>query len=612
MSEGGKATSSPQGSAEAGLAGADDVDLEDIGKVGLFAVYRPFFKGEGWRLALLSTSSFLAGLSEAALLVVLARLAFSIGDSDSSAIDVGPLQGLDLSVDVLFVVALVLTLGRSTMQLIDAHMTARLTALLTTRIRAETFGDYVRASWAVQADEDEAVVQDLLVRHVNRVTSAVGVISSGVSAAFTLLALVGSTFLIDPLAALLIIVTGFLLFSAMRPITMRARGVAQGQLEAGRKYGAQSMEAAELSLEIRSFGVSDAVAERLAEATAAEVSTIYWAQLYRRLVNALYQLVAVSVLLLGLLAVHLFLDRPLASIGAIVVILVRSFNQSGALQSTYHSMVEMLPFALRLQRENERFRRSVPPSGGRLLEEPGPLRLEHVSYSYTGEEAALHDLSFEVAAGEAVGIVGPSGSGKSTLIQILLRLRHPDEGRYLIGGVDAREIDDESWFGQVAFVPQDCRVFNGTIRENIRFFRPEATDEEIEEAARRAHVHDEIVAMPGGYDMELGSRGGALSGGQRQRIAIARALVRKPAILVLDEPTSALDMRSEALVHEAFTELKGSVTLFVIAHRLSTLNTCDRIMVMGDGRLQAFGARDELERTSEFYREALHLSRIRT
>ncbi len=614
VTDNGAVTAGSRGASNDGAAPSPPPPCTEHGQeeqLGLFAVYRPFFRGQGWRLGALSVSSFLAGMAEAALLVLLATLAFRIGGDDAAAVELGPLRNLDLGVDALFVVALLLTLGRSAMQLTSAHMTARLTAVLTTRTRAETFADYVRASWAVQSEEEEAFVQDLLVRHVTKLTSAVGTMASGMSIGFALLALIASAIAIDPLAALLIVVTGGVLFVVLRPVTSRARQVANGQLEAGRRYGAQSMEAAELSLEIRSFGVSDQLAARLAESTEAEVRTIYWSLLYRKLVTAIYQLVAVLVLIGGLFSVHTFLDRPLASIGAIVLILVRAFNQSGTLQSSYHAMVETAPFAERLLAERRRFRDSIPPEGAVPLDQPKSLELVGVSYSYPTGEPALRDISFQVSRGEAIGIVGPSGSGKSTLIQILLRLRHSDEGRYLVGGVDAREINDESWFDQGAFVPQDCRVFNGTIRDNIRFFR-DATDQEVEEAARRAHVHDEILAMPGGYDMVLGSRGGALSGGQRQRIAIARALVRQPAILVLDEPTSALDMRSEKLVHEAFNELKGKVTLFVIAHRLSTLNTCDRIMVLGDGRLQAFGARHELERESAFYREALELSRIRS
>ncbi|QXC60267.1 ABC transporter ATP-binding protein/permease [Aquihabitans sp. G128] len=221
-------------------------------------------------------------------------------------------------------------------------------------------------------------------------------------------------------------------------------------------------------------------------------------------------------------------------------------------------------------------------------------------------------MSFTIAPGEAIGIIGPSGSGKSTLIQLILRLREPSSGRYLVDGIEAGELEDDAWFREVAFVPQDCRVISASIRDNIRFFRPHLTDDEVVEAAKRAHVHEEIVAMPEGYDTVLSSRGGGLSGGQRQRVALARALATTPSILVLDEPTSALDMRSEALVHETLTKLQGSVTLLVIAHRLSTLKTCDRIMVFGAGELQAFGDRATLETENEFYRSAIELSRLRS
>ncbi|MEZ5323250.1 MAG: ATP-binding cassette domain-containing protein [Microthrixaceae bacterium] len=275
-------------------------------------------------------------------------------------------------------------------------------------------------------------------------------------------------------------------------------------------------------------------------------------------------------------------------------------------------MSETTVFAERLLSERARFRASVPPSGDRSLGDAANLSMRNVNYRYVDDRPALTDVSFDVRHGEAIGIIGPSGAGKSTLIQLLLRLRYPDSGTYTIGGVDARSVDDGSWFSEVAFVPQDCQVYNDTIEENIRFFRTDATLDDVIDAARRAHIHDEIMAMPDGYATPLGSRGGALSGGQRQRVAIARALVRRPRIMVLDEPTSALDMRSESLVHETFAKLKGNVTVFVIAHRLSTLNTCDRIMVFGDGRLQAFGERRELERESRFYREALDLSRIRS
>jgi ATP-binding cassette subfamily B protein len=583
------------------------------GPDGLIQTYRPLFAGEGVHIGLLAVVSFVGGMTEAVLLVVLARLAFAIGGDESQLGGLGPLQSIDLDIPTLFYVTTALGLLRAGFQVWAGHLNATLVGRLVTRLRRETFADYSAASWAVQSAMDEATVQDLLVRHVTRVTSALVAVSGAFLLFFTLLAMLVSAVLVDPLSALLVVVAGLLLFALLRPLSALAKRYAQLQVEAGRRYAHASLEAIGLSLEIRAFGVNHEVADRLGERTTAEVKPIYVSNLLQRVVLAVYQLFAVAILLLGLWAVYSVIDRPLASLGAIVVILVRSMNIASSIQSFFHTIVETAPFSENLDRERRRFRESAPPSGDVLVPEHPSLSFEQVTYRYTSEAApALEDVSFDVAFGEAVGVIGPSGSGKSTLIQLLLRLRDPDEGRYLVGGVDARGVEEDAWFRQVAFVPQDCRTLNGSVRDNIRFYRPWITDEQVEEAARRAHVHDEIVAMPDGYDTDLGSRGGSLSGGQRQRVAIARALAAQPQLLVLDEPTSALDMRSEARVHETLTELQGSVTMIIIAHRLSTLKTCDRIMVMGGGRLQAFGERAELEERSGFYREAIALSKLRS
>ena len=197
----------------------------------------------------------------------------------------------------------------------------------------------------------------------------------------------------------------------------------------------------------------------------------------------------------------------------------------------------------------------------------------------------LRDVSFTTEAREIIGIVGPSGAGKSTLVQLILRLRDPSGGRITADGRDIREFSLEDWYRHIAFVPQEARLFAGTIGENIRFFREHVDDAMVERAAQRAHLHDEILAMSHGYDTSVGERGGELSGGQRQRLCIARALVDEPDIIVLDEPTSALDPRSEALMRETMAALRRHTTVFVIAHRMSTLTICDRIMVIHGGGL---------------------------
>jgi len=582
---------------------------------GLLATYRPLFHGQRWNLIGISLLSFLAGIVEGLLLVMVANIAITIGSnsSDASTIEasLGPLSKLNLSIESSFAIALGLAVARFVLQLWTTHISATVTAKLTADMRAGTFRDYASASWAEQASHPESDIQDLLLRHVNRVTASIGVMASAVSYACTLAALVISATLIDPVSAILLAVSGGILFILIRPLTAVAKRVSRQSQDAGLAYSQRSLEAIGTSLEIRAFGVTEPVTVRLADATAREIRPTYTGMLLRQLVTSLYQGATIVLLLGGLFATYSFLNQPLASLGAIVVILIRALNQTSAIQSSYHAIGEAAPFLERLENERAKFREAVPHSGDVSIAAPGRLRFEDVSYAYTPGSWALNDVTFEVRSGEAIGIIGPSGSGKSTLIQLLLRLREPTTGRYLIDDTDAGEVVEDDWFDTVALVPQDSRVINGSVRDNIAFYR-EATEEQIISAAKRAHIHDEILAMPDGYDTDLGNRGGAVSGGQRQRISIARALLRKPSILVLDEPTSALDMRSEALVHETFTDLKGSVTIFAIAHRLSTLNTCDRILVMQEGRLQAFGARQELEANSDFYRDALRLSKIRS
>jgi ABC-type multidrug transport system fused ATPase/permease subunit len=197
-------------------------------------------------------------------------------------------------------------------------------------------------------------------------------------------------------------------------------------------------------------------------------------------------------------------------------------------------------------------------------------------------------------------------------VQLLLRLRDPTRGRILSDGRDIRDLDLDDWFRQVTFVAQEARLFAGTVADNIRFFRSAVGQDEIERAARLAHLHDDIVSWKSGYGTPVGERGGAISGGQRQRVCIARALLGDPSLVVFDEPTSALDVRSEALMRETMASLAPERTVFVVAHRLSTLSICDRILVVLNGCLQGFDEPTALELSNPFYREALALSGMRS
>ena len=240
----------------------------------------------------------------------------------------------------------------------------------------------------------------------------------------------------------------------------------------------------------------------------------------------------------------------------------------------------------------------------------GAIDVNDVSFTYDGADEVLHHVTLHVAVGETVAVVGPSGGGKSTLCQLIPRFYDVTEGSIAIDGVDVRHIRLDDLRRAIGVVQQDVFLFAGTVRENIRYGRPDASDEEVENAARRAEIYEDILAMPQGFDTYVGERGVLLSGGQKQRIAIARIFLKDPPILILDEATSALDSVTEAKIQHAFDLLARGRTTLIIAHRLSTIRSAHRILVVQEGRIAEQGSHEELLRKQGAYARLYHTQNL--
>ena len=246
--------------------------------------------------------------------------------------------------------------------------------------------------------------------------------------------------------------------------------------------------------------------------------------------------------------------------------------------------------------------RSDKNRGNKKLDEVvGHIQFQSVSFAYQEDVEVLKDITLNVPSGSTVALVGPSGSGKTTLTNLIPRLYAPNAGSILLDGHDLQTLELRFLRRHIGIVPQEPILFDVSIKDNIRYGRSAATDEEVYAAARAANIHDFILSLPQGYETTVGERGFKLSGGQKQRVAIAMALLKNPKILILDEATSSLDSQSEALIQEALENIMKQRTTFVIAHRLSTIQNADQIVVMDEGAILETGTHDMLLASGKLY-----------
>ena len=563
------------------------------------------FDGRRMAVGALSFTTFVGGAVEAVFLVIVTRTAFAITDGNHR---VGLVLGRYVSVRTALLAALALILIRFATAAWSAHQSAAVTSVIAADIRTSLASAYLRATWEVQHGDRLGRLQELLTTFANRGSELVFSLTGTLTSALSLAALLLSAVLIDPAASLGVIVAVALLANVLRPLRRSLRERASEVSGSGMSFATSLSEISQAALELKVFHVQGQVEHRVIDEIERHSSLTRNLLFTRALYPAVYSALAFTAVVGALWAVSSINGVALNSVGAVMLVMLRSLGYGQALQMHSSSIQSSIPFLWSLDDELDRLRRNQVVDHGEPIGSLGPVAFESVAFSYESDRPVLHDMTFAVGEREVVGIIGPSGGGKSTLVQLMLALRSPQAGAVTAGGRPVGRLSRAEWARKVTFVPQSAHLVAGTIADNIRFFRPGVTAEQIERAGRLSNLHDDVMAWPEGYDHEVGEQGSHLSGGQQQRLVIARALVEEPDLLILDEPTSALDVQSEQLIRQTLQLLRERMSIVIIAHRLSTLDICDRIMVVQGGELKAFDTPTNLSRDNKFFRDALVLS----
>lgn len=559
------------------------------------------------RMILLGVASFGGAMLEAGFLVLLTSTVIALAAGRN---EVGPVLGQSIPVDVALIVAAAAIIVRLVLSLATVRISARLGALVRTGQRRRVSRAYLRASWKVQQGEAAGSLQELLTSFVGRINGAMSALTQAITASLSLLAFMAAGVVVDPVATVVVLGALGVLGIGLAPVRRRIRKQAATSATTDLRFATTLAELGSLGQEMQTFGVRGHFEDRLDRVTVETTESARRVQVLSGTLSPVYTFLAYGAVIAVVAALRILGVGDLTAIGAVMLLMLRSLSYGQQLLAVSGALAASLPSLERVDDVVGYYEENRASSGTSVPSAVTPLEFADVSFEYTEDRPALSGVTCQIETGEMIGVIGPSGAGKSTFAQLILGLRDPSEGAVLAAGIDLRTIDRDWWTRRVAFVPQDAVLFTGTVAENIRFFRDGISDAAIDRATVQANLTGDISRLPDGFDTHLGERGSQLSGGQRQRLSIARALVAEPELLILDEPTSALDGQTEALIRQTLADLRTRMTVVIIAHRMSTLDLCDRIMVIEGGRMTAFDTPQALRQASPFYTNALKVAGI--
>lgn len=583
----------------------------------LIGVSGATFRQYRGQIILLAALGFAGGILEGigvnALIPVFSFAAgegFAAGDAISRFIE-GAFRfvGIPFRLGYLIAIAISLFLGKAVALYFFNVIKVRITADYELRLRSDLMASTLRARWLYLAGEKIGHLENVLMTDV-RLASTILQKASNLIMAFSSIT-VYSLIAVSISARITLLALGFgaviaLLFKRF-VVEVRAVAMETGQFNKrvahyvnesvlGMKI-VKAMDAGE-SVRARAQGYFD----RLKELKIRLVLLTNWSAV------ALQPLAVFFILVLFAFS-YRSPGFQLASFMVVVYLVYRIFQQVNQVLGSLYAAADTEPYlktALAYQKRAIEAREDI--GGTEPFAFSSELAFRDVSFSYAAGESVLRGVSFEIERGEMVGLIGPSGAGKTTIVDLLLQLFAPTTGEITVDGKNVDRIALASWRASVGYIPQDIFLMNDTIAANIRFYDNSISDEAVRGAARDAAIADRIERLPQKFETVVGERGIRFSLGERQRIAIARVLARKPAILILDEATSSLDSESEREIQKVIESLKGRVTIIVIAHRLSTVMHCDRLLVLDRGAIAESGAPEELlKRRDSYFYKLIHL-----
>jgi len=552
-----------------------------------FSVVEPLVVRPRRAIARLAAVAFLSGLIDAVLVILVVRMALEAADVKVNPVRL-PLVGSTLGDAWTIALTVVLAIVAALLHLLATADSARLSAEVYAAARRRAYRAHIDARWSRQQGERQGSLQESVALAMP-VADAAQALADLLTSSLMVGIILVVAFSVSAVSVVVIATFAVVLAVLLRPLGRRVRRQSRGSTEAAIGLSETLAEVTSVSRELRAFGTFAPVAARLDRLNEESSASFRHTRFLTRYVWLLHNDLLVGLLVVAVSVLFASRTSQFVGISTVALLIARALTAANQFQQSRNRLDERAPLVELFDERISALEAERVVYGDVELAAFGTMRLDDVSHEYVPGVRALDGVSFHVAPGESVGLIGPSGAGKTTVIDIVTRLRAPTSGTVTLDGGAIDEFTERSWTRHVALVPQEPHLVEGTVRDNIRFDRDWIDDDAILRAATQARVLDDIERLPDGFDTVLGPRGTGVSVGQKQRLAIARALAGRPSLLVLDEPTSALDPRSERMLRATLAGLRRSMAVVMITHRMSTVDACDRLIVLDAGRVVAEG-----------------------